>query len=112
MRCGEIWWADLGEPRGSEPGYRRPVLIVSADTFNLSRIQTVVVVILTNDLEQAGSPGNVLVMAEETGLSKDSVVNISRFVTVDKVFLSEWVGELEEERMDEVTEGLRLVLNL
>ncbi len=112
MRYGEIWWADLGEPRGSEPGYRRPVLIVSADTFNRSRIQTVVVVVLTSNLDQVGSPGNVWVTAEETGLSKDSVVNISQFVTVDKVFLSECVGELEEERMDEVTEGLRLVLNL
>lgn len=112
MRYGEIWWADLREPRGSEPGYRRPVLIVSADNFNRSRIQTVIVVVLTSNLDQAGSPGNVLVTAEETGLLKDSVVNISQFVTVDKAFLSECVGELEEERMNAVAEGLRLVLNL
>jgi len=88
------------------------VLVVSADNFNLSRIQTVIIVVLTSDLDLARSPGNVLVTAEETDLSKDSVVNISQLVTVDKVFLSECVGELDDERINEVTEGLRLVLSL
>ena len=112
MQKGEIWWADLGEPLGSEPGYRRPGVIISSDRFNQSRIQTVLVAVLTTNLTQANAPGNVRVFREETGLSKDSVVNVSQLVTVDKTLLSEYVGALEEDTMDKVADGLRLLMDL
>lgn len=112
MRRGEIWWANLREPLGSEPGYRRPVLLISNDAMNQSDIQTVIVVILTSSLRLAASPGNVLLSAKETGLPKASVVNVSQIVTVDKGFLSEYVGELEPDVLLRVADGLRLVMVL
>lgn len=112
MRRGEIWWASLREPLGSEPGYRRPALIISTDDMNLSAIKTVLTAILTTNLNLANSPGNVLVSAEEAGTSNDSVVNVSQLVTVDKLFLPEYIGTLEEDTMQKVAEGLRLVMVL
>jgi mRNA interferase MazF len=109
---GEIWWADLPNPIGSEPGYRRPVLIIQDDTFTQSLIRTVIVVIITSNLELANAPGNVLLPRDATGLSRDSVANVSQIFTVDKVFLTERVGLLPVSLQEEVDEGLRTVLYL
>lgn len=110
MRRGEIWWAGLPDPEGSGPGYRRPVLIVQADEFTRSRIGTVMVVILTSNLALAQAPGNVLVRSRCTGLPKDSVVNVSQLLTVDKRLLSEKLRALDLADMARVDDGLRLVL--
>jgi mRNA interferase MazF len=109
---GEIWWASLPEPVGSEPGYRRPVLIIQADEFNHSRIQTVIAVVLTTNLQVASAPGNVFLSARATGLRKDAVANVSQVITLDKAFLTERVGKLSANLLEEMESGLRLVLNL
>lgn len=87
MYRGEVWWANLPDPVGSEPGYRRPVLIVQDDAFTQSRISTVIVVIITSNIKLAEAPGNVLLPYAASGLSKDSVTNVSQIFTVDKTFL-------------------------
>ena len=110
MRRGEVWWASLDELRGSESGYRRPVVIVQSDDFNRSRIQTVIAAVISSNLKLARAPGNVFLRARATGLSKDSVANVSQLITVDKAFLSEKVGQLTARQLDELNEGLRLVL--
>lgn len=110
MRRGEIWWASLGEPEGSGPGYRRPVLVVQSDDFNGSRISTVIVAVLTSNIALAQAPGNVLLKARYAGLAKDSVVNVSQVITVDKQCLTEKVKKVELSTMAEVDNGLRLVL--
>jgi len=112
MNRGEIWWANLRAPRGSEPGYKRPVLIIQGNEFNRSLIRTVVAVILTSNINLQNAPGNVLLPARSARLPKDSVVNVSQIVTLDKSFLYERVSSLNREKMREVDEGLRLVLNL
>jgi len=110
MHRGEIWWASLGEPEGSAPGYRRPVLIVQSDEFNRSRIGTVIVAVLTSNTLLAQAPGNVLIKARQAGLAKDSVVNVSQVITVDKQCLTEKVKKLDSPTMAEIDNGLRLVL--
>ena len=112
MYRGEIWWAQLPDPIGSEPGYRRPVLIIQDDTFTQSRIRTVIVVIVTSNLELANAPGNILLPREATGLPRNSVVNVSQILTVDKSFLTERISSLPVSLQEEVDEGLRLVLYL
>lgn len=112
MYRGEIWWASLPEPTGSEPGYRRPVLIVQDNAFNQSLIQTVIVVVIPSNLDLAQAPGNVLLPRKATGLPRDSVVNVSQVVTIDKAFLSERVGSLLDDIQEAVDQGLRLVLYL
>ena len=109
---GQIWWADLDEPRGSEPGFRRPLLIVQDDAFNRSRIRTVVAVVLTSNLRLVDAPGNVLIPAKASGLPKDSVGNVSQIVTIDRDFLTEPAGKLRGQLMKAVDDGLRLVLSL
>jgi mRNA interferase MazF len=110
---GEIWWADLPEPRGSEPGYRRrPVLVLQANSFNQSRIRTVIVAVLTRNLRLAEAPGNVLLPASTTGLPRDSVVNISQLLTLDRSFLTDEVGKLPGRLMAQLDGGLRLVFDL
>ncbi|TVP57568.1 MAG: type II toxin-antitoxin system PemK/MazF family toxin [Gemmatimonadales bacterium] len=108
----EIWWADLEEPRGSEPGFRRPVIIVQADSFNRSRLRTVLAVVLTSNTRLLDAPGNVLLPAPSTGLPKDSVANVSQLVTLDKGYLSERTGRIPPRRMAFVDAGLKLVLDL
>jgi len=110
MHRGEIWWASLGEPEGSAPGYRRPVLVVQSDEFNRSRISTIIVAALTSNIALAQAPGNVLIKARHAGLSKDSVVNVSQVITVDKQCLTEKIKKLESSVMADVENGLRLVL--
>ena len=109
---GAIWWADLAEPGGSEPDFRRPLLIVQADAFNRSRIQTVVAVVLTSNLRLVEAPGNVLIPARASGLPKDSVANVSQVITIDRDFLREPAGKLDARILRQVEDGLRLVLHL
>ena len=112
IQRGEIWWADLPEPRRSEPGFRRPVLVVQADSFNRSRIQTVVVAVVTSNLDFADAPGNVVVPARSSGLPRDSVVNVSQVLTLDRGFLTERAGTLPARLQGSVDKGLRFVLQL
>lgn len=109
---GQIWWADLGEPQGSVPGYRRPVLIVQGNSYNFSRINTVLALVITRNLALRNMPGNVFVAAGDSGLPKDSVVNVSQVVTLNKSDLLECAGRLPLELMLEVDHGLRRVLGL
>ncbi len=111
MARGEIWWADLSEPIGSDPGYRRPVIIVQGDPLNRSRIATVVVVPLTSNLHWADAPGNVLLASDLTGLSKDSVANVSQVLTIDRRTLVERVSRLPQGKMDLVYAGLDIVFD-
>lgn len=109
---GQVWWADLGEPDGSEPGFRRPILIVQDDAFNRSRLHTVIAVVLTTNLRLLDAPGNVLLPAKTTGLPKDPVANVSQVVTVDRDFLLEPAGRVRGQSLKDVETGLRLVLGL
>ena len=109
---GEIWWASLPEPTGSEPGYRRPLLIVQVDSFNDSRIATIVGVVLTSNIVLAQAPGNVFLPRKTSGLPKDSVANVSQVITVDKSILTERIGMLPAFMLGRVEDGLRLVLGL
>jgi mRNA interferase MazF len=102
----------LGEPRASEPGYRRPVLIIQADSFNRSRIQTILVAVITSNLRLAEAPGNVLLPARQSGLARDSIVNISQIITLDRSFLTEYAGKLSPKLLGEVEDGLKLILGL
>jgi len=112
MDRGAVWWAELPDPVASEPGFRRPVVIIQSDAFNQSRIKTVIAVVLTANLRLAEAPGNVLIRAADSGLPKDSVANVSQVVTVDKGFLSRRSGKLPSRVMKEHDNGLRLVLFL
>jgi mRNA interferase MazF len=112
MKRGEIWWASLPGPRGSEPGYRRPVVVVQADSFNRSRIQTVIVAAVTSNLRLAAAPGNVRLTRRQSRLSRKSVVNVSQLLTLDRAFLTEKIGSLPARALNALEEGLRLVLDL
>ena len=112
IRRGQIWWADLAEPRGSEPGYRHPVLVLQQDEVNASRINTVVVCLLTSNTALARAPGNTLLPRRRTGLRRDSVANASQVATLNKADLEELVGTVPPHLMDEVAEGLRWFLSL
>jgi mRNA interferase MazF len=109
---GEVWWAALGPTQGSAPAWRRPVLVVSADAFNRSRIKTVTVVAITSNLRLGAAPGNVAVGAGSAGLELDSVINVSQVVTLDKSDLSKRLGNLDDLKMEQVEAGLRLALGL
>jgi mRNA interferase MazF len=107
---GEIWWADLPAPPGSEPGFRRPVVVVQGDALNHSRIATVLCVPLTSNLHWAEAPGNVRLTAKSTNLPKDSVANVSQLVALDKTVLTERVGKLTRARIELVLAGIDVVL--
>ena len=109
---GQVWSADLGEPDGSEPGYTRPVLIIQSDAFNRSRLHTVIAVVLSTNLRLVDAPGNVLIPAKASGLSKDSVANVSQVITIDREFLIELAGRVRGQFLKDVENGLRLVLGL
>ena len=109
---GEIWWASLPEPIGSEPGSRRPLLIPQADSFNRSRIQTALGAVLTSNLALADSPGNVFLSRVDTGLPRDSVAKVSQIVTAAKRFLTEQVSAVPRAVVRRIEEGVRLVLGL
>ena len=108
----EVWWADLDEPRASEPGFRRPILVVQADSFNRSRLRTVLGVVLTSNTRLLDAPGNVLLPARSSGLPKDSVANVAQIVTLDEAYLAERTGRITPKLMAHVDAGLRLVLDL
>jgi mRNA interferase MazF len=107
---GEVWWADLQDPAGSEPGFRRPVVIVQGDSFNRSRLATVVCVALTSNLRWADAPGNVRLPAKVTGLPKDSIANVSQIITLDRASLTERIGVLTDQKLELVLLGIDLVL--
>ena len=112
MRRGEIWWASLPDPQGSGPGYRRPVVIIQSDSFNESRINTVIVSILTSNLNLAAAPGNVIIEQRVSTLSADSTVNVSQVLTIDRSLLTEVISKLPNRIMDTIDDGLRIVMNL
>lgn len=112
IRRSEIWWADLGQPRGSEPGYRRPVLVVSAHSYNRSRLRTVTVVVLTGNSSLAALPGNVVVPADVSSLEQDSVANVTQLATIDRAALDQCVGRLPDWLAEQVDDGLRRALAL
>jgi len=107
---GDVWWTDLGEPQGSAPAYRRPVVVVQGDALNRSRIATVVCVPLTSNLKWAAAPGNVLLSKAATGLEKESVANISLLVAVDKQLLVDLVGRISRRQLERVLSGIDTVL--
>ena len=109
---GEIWWADVGPTRGSAPAKRRPALVVQADSFNASKIATVMVVVISSNLRLAAAPGNVRLSKRQSRLPKPSIVNVSQVVTLDKRGLTEQISSLGPEAMQQVDEGLRLSLGL
>ncbi len=110
---GEIWWADLDKPRGSEPGYRRPVVIVQSDDFNKSNISTILVAVITSNLIFAKAPGNIkLGINKSIGLKKESVINVSQIITLDKSYLTEKAGKLNTIKNQELVAGLKLILDI
>ena len=112
MRRGEIWWADLPVPKGSEPGFRRPVVIVSDDRFNASNLRTVIVVALTSNLKLGARPGNVTIPARGTGLGQTSIANVTQVLTTDRSQLDRSIGHVPRDLMDRIGDGLRLALAL
>ena len=109
---GEVWWADLAEPIGSAPGYRRPVIILQSDPLNRSQISTVVCVVLTSNLRWSIAPGNVLLTAKQTGLDRDSVAKVSQLVTIDKRQLIDRAGKLPRKQMESIFSGIDLIMGL
>ena len=107
---GDVWWADIGDPRGSEAGFRRPVVVVQGDAFNQSAIATVVAVPLTSTLRWADAPGNVRLSARSTGLPRDSVANVSQIGALDRTVLTERVGKLSRSKLELVLSGVDVVL--
>lgn len=112
IQRGDIWWTDLPEPSGSSPGYRRPVLVIQSDKFNQSQINTVVVLIISTNLDLIKATGNVLLTVKQSELPKDSIVNVSQVFTLDKSLLQDYVSTISERKMEQIDKGLRLVLNL
>lgn len=107
---GDVWWADLGDPSGSEPGFRRPIVVVQCDAVNRSRMATVVCVPLTSNVKWANAPGNVLLRSDVTGLPKDSVANVSLIVALDRDQLTERVGKLPPRHLTAVVNGIEVIL--
>lgn len=112
MHRGDVWWANLPDPSGSAAGYRRPVVIVQADAFTHSRISTVIVAAITSNLRVATAPGNVFLPATESGLPRDSVINVSQIITLDKTVLDEYIGRVTARTLAHIEEGIRLALDL
>jgi mRNA interferase MazF len=109
IQQGDVFWVQMDEPRGSEPGYRHPFVIIQNNVFNSSHINTVIAVALTSNVSRASVPGNVLLKKGEGGLSKTSVVNVSQVMTLDKTDLNEKIGRLSSGRIHEILDGLRLI---
>jgi mRNA interferase MazF len=112
LNRGEIWWASLDEPSGSSPGFRRPVLIIQADAFNQSRINTVICAVITSNIRLSQAPGNIFLPMKDSGLPKDSVINISQIITIDKENLSEKVRKIRPAIIHDVENGLKLIFDI
>lgn len=112
MRRGDIFWADLGEPVGSEPGYRRPILVIQDDDFNVSKIATVIVLSITSNLELRKFPGCVFLKDNETGLDRDSVANCTQIRTIDRIRLDEHVGQVDDATMFMIDTAIRRVIGV
>lgn len=112
MVRGELWWADLGLPRGSAPALRRPVLVISADQYNRSELRTVTVAVLTSNTRLAAVPGNVAVTADLAGVEEDSVVNVTQLATVDRLALEQRIAAMPDWLMAQVDAGLERALAL
>jgi mRNA interferase MazF len=110
IKQGDIFWIDFGEPKGSAPGYRHPCVVIQNNVFNESKIASVVVCALTSNLKRVKAPGNVLIRKGESNLSKDSVVNISQVVTVDKTDLVEKIGSLSTMKIADIIDGIKLLI--
>jgi mRNA interferase MazF len=110
IKQGDIFWLDLGKPSGSEPGFRRPAVVVQGNRFNDSAIKTIVICVITSNLTRADAPGNVMLQRREGGLKKQSVVNVSQLYTVNKSQLTEKIGKLSPARVVEIVAGIKLVL--
>ena len=109
IRQGDVYWLDFGPSSGSAPAERHPCVVVQSDVFNRSRIATVVVCVITSNMDRAVAPGNVVLRKGDAGLPRPSVVNVSQVVTVDKIDLEERVGRLRGSALESVLAGLRLV---
>ena len=112
IKRGEIWWAELPEPSGSEPGNKRPLVIIQSNEFNNSNISTVIAAVITSNIYLASAPGNILLSKKNSKLSKKSVINVSQLITVDKSFLTDKVHTLSSKLMGQIDDGIRLVLKL
>ena len=110
IQQGEIYWIDMGDPTGSAPGYKYPHVVIQNNVFNQSRINTVVVCVITSSLQRAKAPGNILLNEGEGNLPKQSVVNVSQIFTVDKSELEEKIGMLSRKQINEILAGVQLVL--
>jgi mRNA interferase MazF len=112
MKRGEIWWARLPKPSGSTPGFRHPVLVIQTDPANSSRLSTVLCATITSNIDRAKSPGNVMLPKSDSGLPKNSVVNVSQVITLDKQLLDSCVSSIPRRYMRRIDDGLRLMLDL
>jgi len=112
IKRGDIWWAELPESTGSEPGYKRPLLIVQSNDFNKSQINTIIAAVITSNIRLAAAPGNIKLSRTFSKLPKESVINVSQVITIDKTFLTEKVHSVPDKIMSQVDDGLRLVLKL
>ncbi|MFM7319418.1 MAG: type II toxin-antitoxin system PemK/MazF family toxin [bacterium] len=106
----DVWWADLAEPVGSAPGFRRPVVVIQCDSLNRSQLATVICVVFTSNLRWSAAPGNVLLSASQTGLDRDSVANVSQIVTIDKRQLTERAGKVPNRQMEAIFSGIDLIM--
>ncbi len=112
IKRGDLWWAELPEPVGSGPGYKRPLLIIQSNDFNKSKINTTIAAVVTSNLRLSAAPGNVLLSAKKSKLPKDSVINVSQIITIDKSFLTEKIHTLSTKTMSQVDKGVKLILKL
>jgi mRNA interferase MazF len=112
MIRGDIWWADFGIPFGSEPGFRRPVLIIQDDAFNRSQLNTIIVIPLTTNLALENAPGNLLIEKEKSGLSKDSVIVVSQLYAIDKRRFIEHISSVHKSIISEIEYGIKMVLGM
>jgi mRNA interferase MazF len=112
MLKGEIWWANLPKPKMSGPGFKRPVLIIQADSFNKSKINTIICAVITSNVSLAKAPGNIHLKKSESKLPKESVINVSQIITIDKSLLSKYVSTLNKEIIKKVEYGLKIILDI
>ena len=112
MVRGEIWWANLSTPKSSEQGYKRPVLIIQADSFNKSKLNTIICAVITSNITLSKAPGNIRLTKSESKLPKESVINISQIITIDKSLLKKYVSSINETIIKKVESGIKIVLGI